>query len=285
MAPRHGQGYAQPVHGAQACSVSVVVPTRNEAPNIAVLFQRVSKSLSGLDGSWELIFVDDSDDTTPDTVRGLPATATAQVKLVHREPTARRGGLGGAVQEGFREARGQVIAVMDGDLQHPPEVLPALIAPVLARNADLVAGNRYGPCGGSDGLDGPWRRAVSKCGRWLAHRAVPASRALEDPMSGLFAFRRSVVEEVPLHADGYKILLEVTARGNWWTASNVPYVFAKRQAGDSKATVRQGLVFLRHLAKLTVYRREAEPRLQGRASRPGRLAPHAAVRSWATKMY
>jgi dolichol-phosphate mannosyltransferase len=73
---------------------------------------------------------------------------------------------------------------------------------------------------------------------------------LEDPLSGLFALRRSVVEGAPLRPDGYKILLEVAARGNWRTAANVPYTFAERYAGNSNAGLREGLVFLRHLTRL-----------------------------------
>jgi dolichol-phosphate mannosyltransferase len=230
---------------------SIVVPTRNEAPNIPVLVGRLKRSLDALSGGWELIFVDDSDDNTPEVVRDL-ARSDARVRLLHRARGARPGGLGGAVQEGFALARGHVIAVMDADLQHPPEVLPALLAPAVSGEAELVAASRYCEDGGTGGLDGPWRRFVSWSCRWLARRLVPASKPLEDPLSGLFALRRSVIEGAPLRPDGYKILLEVAARGNWRTAANVPYTFAERYAGNSNAGLREGLIFFRHLARLAL---------------------------------
>lgn len=242
-----------------ACPLSIVVPTRNEAPNIAVLVGRLRSALKGFAGGWELIFVDDSDDNTPDVVQALARSADVPIRLLHRERDARPGGLGGAVQAGFGLSQGQVIAVMDADLQHPPEVLPALVAPVLSGKADLVAASRYCEDGGTGGLDGPWRRFVSWGCRWLTRRLVPASKPLEDPLSGLFALRRSVVQGAELRPDGYKILLEVAARGNWTTAANVPYTFAERYAGNSNAGVRQGLVFFRHLSHLalTSHGREA----------------------------
>jgi dolichol-phosphate mannosyltransferase len=239
-----------PVAG--TCSLSVVVPTRNEAPNVAWLTARLKAALDGLPGGWELVFVDDSDDNTPEVVRSLPGSSEPVVHLLHRDIGARPGGLGGALKEGFAIARGRVIAVMDADLQHPPEVLPAVAGPALAGAADLVGGSRYGGTGGYGGLDGRWRRVVSRCTLWLAHGLVPASRPLEDPGSGLFAFRRSVLDGVELRPDGYKMLMEVAARGHWNTVANVNYTFAERYAGNSNAGMREGLVFFRHLARLAV---------------------------------
>jgi len=253
------------------CALSIVVPTRNEAPNVAPLVDGLEGALADLTGGWELIFVDDSDDATPAEVRSVAERTSVDVRLLHREPGARQGGLGGAVQAGFRLARGRVISVMDGDLQHPPEVIPALVAPPLSGDADIVAGSRYGQQKGTDGLDGPWRRLVSWSCRWLAYLAVPASRPFEDPLSGLFAVRREVVEEADLRADGYKILLEVAARGQWRSACNVAYSFAERNAGDSKASLREGLVFLRHLVKLT-YRSRHTTRAPGSGAQPAPAA-------------
>lgn len=239
----------------RSCAISLVVPTRNEAPNISTLISRTAAALGPMPADWELIFVDDSDDDTPAAIEQLIATSEVNVRLLHRSPSERIGGLGGAVQAGFGLARGSVLAVMDADLQHPPEVLPTLIAPVLRGEADLCAGTRYGGAGTTTGLDGHWRRVVSSGCRWLAHLAVPASRSIEDPLSGLFALHRSVVNNVRLRPDGYKILLEVVARGNWDRVANVEYQFAPRFAGSSKAGLREGLVFFRLLSRLARARR------------------------------
>jgi glycosyltransferase involved in cell wall biosynthesis len=234
--------------------LSIVIPTRNEAPNIDELLGRLSRALEQ-GPSWEVLFVDDSDDATP-TVIGAQRARGRPVHLHHRPRGHRPNGLAGAVQDGFAAARGRIIVVMDADLQHPPETLPRLIAPVLAGAADLVVGTRYAVTGERDGLSGPWRRAISSGSRRLVHLALPRSRSFSDPLSGLFAFDRSIVAGVGLHANGFKILLEVVAKGHWQRGDNVAYRFEPRWAGRSKASLREGLQFARHLARLTSHRRE-----------------------------
>lgn len=248
------------------CALSVVVPTRNEALNVGPLASRLQTALARSVGRWELIFVDDSDDGTPEVVGRLGAGLACPVRLLHRPRGSRPGGLGGAVWEGFAMARGRVLAVMDADLQHPPEVLLALLAPVLSGEADLVAGSRYGWAGGDAGLAGPWRHLVSGGCRSLVHLLVPESRPLQDPLSGLFAFRRSLLEGVELRPAGYKILLEVAVRARPVSVHNVGFNFAPRHAGRSKASLREGLVFLGHLARLVGASRS------GRADGPGGLS-------------
>jgi glycosyltransferase involved in cell wall biosynthesis len=248
------------------CTLSVVVPTRNEALNVGPLTARLQAVLSGTAGGWELIFVDDSDDNTPEVVGRLADAlgVGSPVRLLHRPKGMRSGGLGGAVRDGFAVARGRVVAVMDADLQHPPEVLPGLIAPVLSGEADLVAGSRYGWAGADAGLSSQWRHLVSGGCRWLVQLSVPSSRPLQDPLSGLFALRRSLLEGVELRPAGYKILLEVTVRARPATVANVGFNFGPRYAGRSKATLREGFVFFRHLARLV----SATP--STRADRPER---------------
>ncbi|HTW05965.1 MAG TPA: polyprenol monophosphomannose synthase [Acidimicrobiales bacterium] len=233
----------------EQCLVSVVVPTRNEALNVAPLVGRLASALAAFEGRWEVVFVDDSDDSTPSRVTALQGRALP-VELLHRLPGERKGGLGGAVCTGFEKARGEVIAVMDADLQHPPEVLPALIRPVLEGEVDLVAGSRYTASGTAGGLSGPWRHLVSTGLRRLVHLAIGRSRALDDPLSGLFAFRRSLLDDAALRPDGYKILLEVVVRCRPEKVANYGFHFAPRHAGNSKADLHEGLVFFRLVWRL-----------------------------------
>lgn len=102
--------------------LSLIIPTRNEAGNIPELWRRVDAALNGF--AVECIFVDDSDDETPRLIESLAARPGREVVLVHRDPGDRDGGLGGAVVRGLKRARAPWAAVMDADLQHPPEVLP-----------------------------------------------------------------------------------------------------------------------------------------------------------------
>jgi dolichol-phosphate mannosyltransferase len=250
--------------------LSVVVPTRNEALNVGPLAARLQAALCGTAGGWELIFVDDSDDSTPEVVGRLAdeVGVGSPVRLLHRAKGLRTGGLGGAVRDGFAIARGRVVAVMDADLQHPPEILPALIAPVLSGEADLVAGSRYGWAGADAGLSSPWRHLVSGGCRWLVHLLVPEARPLQDPLSGLFAVRRSLLDGVELQPAGYKILLEVTVRARPAMVGNVGFNFGPRHAGRSKASLREGLVFLSHLGRLVSASRSNRPDRPDRPERP-----------------
>jgi dolichol-phosphate mannosyltransferase len=255
------------------CSLSIVVPTRNEAANVALLVSRLGGALRTHPGGWEIIFVDDSDDGTPLAIAALEAEGLP-VRLHHRRPGRRPGGLGGAVQDGFRRARGGVVVVMDADLQHPPEVVPTLVAPILAGRVDLAVGSRYRGGGNARGLEGRWRRWVSRFGRSVVHLAVPRSRELSDPLSGLFAFDRRVLDGIKLEPDGFKILLEVVARGRWGVGADIGYHFAHRNAGTSKASLHEGLVFVRHLLNLSRVVGPPAPPL----ATPGRRADNAADR-------
>ncbi|MFN8200868.1 MAG: glycosyltransferase, partial [Nakamurella multipartita] len=143
-------------------TVSVIVPTFNEAPNVAELVARVGSAVAdrGADLSRvEIIFVDDSTDDTPRVIEQVARTAVLPVRMIHR--TAPEGGLGGAVVEGMRTATGTWCVVMDGDLQHPPELIPVLVARGESSGADVVVASRYCGEGSADGLAGGVRRLVS----------------------------------------------------------------------------------------------------------------------------
>jgi len=230
----------------EASRVSVIVPTRNEAGNVSELVRRLVETLHAESFDSEIIFVDDSDDDTPETVLRHRAVHP-QIRLLHRSGTERVGGLAGAVQSGLSEANGDVLVVMDADLQHPPEIVPSLIAPIADGHADLVVGTRYGRAGDNGGLNGWHRRLVSGSCRFLVHALIRRSRRLSDPLSGMFAMDAAVLRGVRLQGKGFKILLEIAANGRWHSCANVPFVFAERRTGSSKADLREGIVLVRHL--------------------------------------
>jgi dolichol-phosphate mannosyltransferase len=248
--------------------VTVIVPTRHEAGNVAVLAHAVGALLDPL-FEWHLIFVDDSDDETVDVLTAL-VLDEPRVSFIHRPPGDRAGGLSGAVLRGLAASDSRFVAVMDADLQHPPAVLLPLLAPLGAGSADIVVATRYRDGGSPGGLAGPGRRAVSAGARALVHLMLPSVRRVSDPLGGLFAFDRSVVDGVELRPSGFKILLEVLARGRWDTVAEVPYEFAPRLEGASKANVREGLRFLRHLGRL--WTEMPSLNLSGAHTRPVSLA-------------
>jgi dolichol-phosphate mannosyltransferase len=229
-------------------AVTLVVPTFNESANIRQLLHRITESVPAR-LPCEVLFVDDSTDDTPEVIRAAAQDCPFPVAVLHREEPA--GGLGGAVVEGLKAAASEWIVVMDGDCQHPPSLVPELVATGERTNAALVVASRYIEGGSRAGLAGGYRVAVSRGATWLAKALFPRRlRGISDPMSGFFAIRRSAVTAEVLRPLGYKILLELAVRGRPRRVAEVPFVFEDRFAGESKSTAREGLRFLRHLAGL-----------------------------------
>ena len=204
-------------------TVSVVVPAFNEAENIAPLFQGLAEALP--EGA-EVIVVDDSTDETPDIVRAVAATMPFRVVLIHRD--APTGGLGGAVVEGLRAAGAEWAVVMDADLQHPPAVVPELLA--RSDGNDLVVATRYAPGGSGDGLGSSYRHAVSRGAKRFAMGLLgdPVAQ-MTDPLSGFFAVRLAALDLDRVNPVGYKILLELAVRCRLTRIAEVPFTFAPRQ--------------------------------------------------------
>lgn len=223
-------------------TLSVVIPTLNEAGNIGPLLERLEQALEGCD--HEVLVVDGgSSDGTQDQARA----AGGAVRVLEADGA----GLAASVAEGIRAARGEFVCVMDGDGQHPPETVVDLLRTARWQEADLVVGSRYAP-GGEDAGLGPGRRAISVGTRWTMRTAIPAVReaGLSDPSSGLFLFRRSRVDPDALDPQGYKILLEVLERGDFDDVEEVGYVFDERGAGRSKLDPAAAAATLLHLAEL-----------------------------------
>ncbi|MBT2458858.1 glycosyltransferase family 2 protein [Streptomyces sp. ISL-86] len=234
-------------------SVTLIIPTFNEAGNVEELLRRLAGFLPA-HLPCEVLFVDDSTDDTPAVIEKAASECPFPVAVLHRETA--EGGLGGAVVEGMlaigkERAATDWIVVMDADLQHPPHLVPELVGEGERTGADLVVASRYIPGGSRAGLAGSYRVAVSRGATWLTKGLFPrALRGISDPMSGFFAMRRSVVTADALRPLGYKILLELAVRCRPAKVAEVPFVFQDRYAGESKSTAREGLRFLTHLAAL-----------------------------------
>jgi dolichol-phosphate mannosyltransferase len=229
-------------------AVTIVVPTFNEAANIRELLHQITASVPAR-LPCEVIFVDDSTDDTPEVISEAARDCPFPVTVLHREVP--EGGLGGAVVEGLKAASSDWIVVMDGDCQHPPSLVPELVASGERVNAGLVVASRYIKGGSREGLAGGYRIAVSRSATWLTKALFPRKlRGVSDPMSGFFAIRRSAVTADVLQPLGYKILLELAVRSRPRRVTEVPFVFQDRFAGESKSTAREGFRFLRHLVGL-----------------------------------
>jgi dolichol-phosphate mannosyltransferase len=227
--------------------VSVVVPTYDEASTIAELLRRIDAAVGG--PGTEVVVVDDSSDDTADRARAVVGSLRSELVVIQRETPD--GGLSGAVVAGLRAARGQQCAVLDGDLQHPPEDLPRLLAALDgADGADVAVASRYADGGTAGGLATWLRHGVSRVTTLVTKAMFPTRlRTCTDPMTGFFALDRTRVDLDELRPKGFKILLEILVRRRR-TVAEVPFTFGPRHGGDSKASLRQGLWFLWQLVDL-----------------------------------
>jgi len=234
--------------------ISLIVPTYNERQNIAALVERAGKALALTSQPFELIIVDDaSPDGTAEDVRRL-AAERPWLKLLVREGER---DLSTAVMAGWREARGDVLGCMDGDLQQPPELLPQLYARLESSGADIAVGSRNVRGGGVS----HWsllRRFISWTATLMATFILPGTLGeVRDPMSGYFLLRRRVIDGAALNPVGYKILLEVLARGDYRRVDEVPFIFDERALGESKLGGGIMLKYLAHLVRISIETREA----------------------------
>ena len=226
--------------------ISVVIPTFKEADSIQDVIRRSGTALAESGEEYELIVVDDnSGDGTAELAEELGSEF--HVRVLRR---AGRLGLATAVVDGWKLAQGDLLGVIDADLQHPPEILVALAVALRKSNADLAIASRYISGGGiSD-----WefiRRVISGGATHLAASVLPLKlSAVSDPMSGMFVVRAAAISGVELSPLGYKILLEVLARGRINHVAEVPYQFEERTRGSSKLGARQYAEYLTHLVRL-----------------------------------
>lgn len=223
-------------------TISIIIPTYNEHDNIVPLVERLHSNLSSY--NYEIVFIDDN---SRDGTAELASTLSDKypVKVVVRK---NKRGLASAVVDGLGYARGNIVAVMDADLQHPPETMPDLLREI-ENGADLVIASRYVKGGGCAGW-GLIRRIISKGAIFLAHLLLPSTRGISDPMSGFFMLKKETVANADLKPTGYKILLEVLIEGQFQKIAEVPYTFSLRSCGESKLNARQQIDYLRHLYSL-----------------------------------
>ncbi|NUN65964.1 glycosyltransferase [Pseudanabaena biceps] len=229
---------------------SLIVPTYNESKNLARLVEILTELLDGYfvdkDQTYELVIVDDN---SPDLTWqvGLDLMPSyPRLRIMRRQGEK---GLSTAVIRGWQAAQGEVLGVIDGDLQHPPETLLKMLDE-MNNGADLTVASRHAEGGGVSDW-GFIRRLLSRGAQMLGLLILPnVIGRVSDPMSGYFMVRRSAIANCPMNPLGYKILIEVLGRGNIGTVAEVGYVFQERQEGESKVTWRQYVDYILHLLRL-----------------------------------
>jgi dolichol-phosphate mannosyltransferase len=225
--------------------LALVVPTLHEVANIERVLERIRRSLDPLGIPYELIVVDDdSQDGTAEVVQKI-SDSDPRVRLLVRR-NAR--GLGGAVVHGWERSEAEIVGVIDADLQHPPELLPQLWE-AMESGVDLALASRYAEHGSLRNWR-PVRHGLSRLAIWLTLPFQKPAIHVQDPMSGFFLVRRACIRNVHLETQGFKVLLEILVRGNVESVTEVPFSFGRREAGSSKAGIREGLDYLFLMGRL-----------------------------------
>ena len=226
----------------------VVVPTYNERENVRPLIERISavrRSVGEVD--IEVLFVDDS---SPDGTGQEVREAMGQYNFVHLLTRPKKEGIGRAFLEGFKFAVERfdptVVVQMDGDLQHPPEIIPELIHSVL-EGADVAIASRKVEGGKTVG----WSRRrilVSWGANWLARIVLGLEQ--KDVTSGFKAYSRGTVEELTsrkLSSSSFSYQEEtlLVAKRAGKKAVEIPFTFSARKAGRTKFKTADILRFLK----------------------------------------
>ena len=221
---------------------SIVIPTYNESENILRLISEIEKNLPTSDFT-EIIVVDDN---SPDgtgklvedciTKKGIKAkeknsshTKNHILKVVHRTG---KEGLIPAILDGVRQSSGTNVLIMDADFSHPPEVIPKMMSELKRNPNSIVIGSRY--IEGGKVVGWPVRRKILSKGASTLARLGLNVKNVKDPMSGLFALPRELIQNISIATKGYKILLEILVKNKEIPVIEVPYTFTDRQSGKSK---------------------------------------------------
>lgn len=222
--------------------VSVVVPTYEERDNLKLLVERIARTLDGQD--YEIVVVDDN---SPDGTAEAAASLSQHypIKVIRRDGKL---GLASAISDGFEHSSGDVVGVIDADLQHPPKLIKDLVS-TIGQGYDIAVASRLVDGGGMENWT-LFRKIVSKGATLLAR---PLTQ-VKDPLSGYFFIRRTVIEERGFKPTGYKLLLEVLVKGNYKQVKEVPYTFSTREKGKSKLGIGEYIKYLKLLYSLYLYK-------------------------------
>lgn len=245
----------QTIHGKE--KLALVLPTLREAANLSRLVPHIQAMLDPLGLPYELLVVDDCSADGTEELISTWSERDRRIRLLVRR-NAR--GLAGAILHGWLNTDASILGVMDADGQHPPEALPRLVETIMAGN-DLAIGSRFAPGSRATGLS-PLRQIVTALAIGMCRPLQCQKITVHDPLSGFFLLRRQCIEGKVFQADGFKLLLEILARGRVRSVAEIPFMFGVRYSGQSKAGLTVGLNYLRLLAALYTLRCKSLPLVQ-----------------------
>jgi dolichol-phosphate mannosyltransferase len=231
--------------------LSVIIPTYNESQNIVRMLDSIAETLSPYHGAEIIVVDDNSPDGTADRAKThakiISAKKKIRVDIITRDA---KSGLSSAIVKGVQYAGGDFLVIMDSDFSHPPNVIPSIIRVLQNSNYDIVIASRYVKGGSIIGW--PFkRRLVSKGATKIARYGLGIE--VKDPVSGFFAFRRDIINDIKFDAIGYKMLLEILVKTKGARVKEIPYTFTNRRIGTSKLDAGVMFDYLRAVLRLYRY--------------------------------
>ena len=213
--------YEKPAKRDDRVDVSIVIPLFNEAESLPELYQRIVAALEEAGASFELLFVDDgSRDGSFETIRRLRENDDRVRAIRFR----RNYGKSAALAVGFEAVRGDAVVTMDADLQDDPAEVPGMVD-LLGEGYDLVSGWK------KDRKDPLSKRLPSKLFNWVT--GIVSGLRLHDFNCGLKAYRREVVETIPVYGELHRYL-PVLAHWAGFRVTETPVLHHPRKHGSSK---------------------------------------------------
>jgi dolichol-phosphate mannosyltransferase len=225
--------------------VSIVIPTYNEAENIADLLKRTIQVLDDAVLEYEILVVDDA--SLDNTAEIAEKILTGKGKVIRRISNTKSLSL--SILDGTKQAQGNIIVVMDADASHPPELIPRFIE-TLQEGYELVIGSRYIKGGGTEYF--PLRRKVIS---WVACFIGRTVTKIKDNTSGFFCIRKAALEGIELTPYGFKIGLEVFVKANFGKFKEIPFIFVNRKGGKSKLNLKSISEYLLQVFSLFIYQK------------------------------
>ena len=258
MQPYQSQNQTDKFSDKRLVDLSIIIPTYNESENIINLLESIKGKIPPFLNTEIIVVDDNSPDKTADLAECYSqslykgnAQTPFYLLVIRRD---RKKGLVSAIMEGIKFSKGQYILVMDADLSHSPELIPRMVHELVNPDIDIVVASRYARGGSITGW--PFkRRLISKGAVKIAKYSLRLSKRLTDPMSGFFAIKRHVLENIKIESAGYKILLEILVKSNDARVKEIPYTFANRKAGKSKLDSDVILDYIRAIYHLYRYGR------------------------------
>ena len=231
--------------------VSIIIPTYNESKNILNILKSIKENIPQNISAEAIVVDDNSPDGTGKIVdeylRSIKNATNYTIDVIHRKT---KSGLSSAILKGIENAKGETILVMDSDFSHPPQIIPKMIEALKKSHSDIVVASRYVSGGGIK----KWslkRKLLSKFANKIAKKFLGIK--INDPMSGYFAFKRGIINELNFDAIGYKMLTEILVKTKGAKVKEIPYTFTDRTEGKSKLGLKIIIDYLRSVWKLYQY--------------------------------